>query len=344
MFAATAALTGAAAAQEQLQIEQVIGGIEGVPTAQAIQLRMRHNNQGGVSAMRIRAWDATGSNPIVVVDFTTNVPNGTLGNRVLVATSNFTQVTNPAVVRDFTITNVIPPSYLPAGSLTYESDAGVVAWRLSWGGAAYTGPHNGSVVNDPDGNFGPAWPGPLPSSSLQSLRYLGNTVDGSTSNAADYALSQGAAVLTNNGGGSTTVSGWPFGACCFTDGSCSGSFNGGFCEKIGGTYMGDSSICATANCPQPTGACCHTNGTCTLITQSACGTAGGTYLGNGQPCAGCAPPCPSDCATPHDNRVNVVDLLALLAQWGTPGACNTDGDALVDVGDLLALLADWGDC
>ncbi len=47
-----------------------------------------------------------------------------------------------------------------------------------------------------------------------------------------------------------------------------------------------------------------------------------------------------------DGSVNVPDLLALLAAWGTDpgGPPDFDGDGTVAVPDLLALLAAWGQC
>jgi 6-phosphogluconolactonase (cycloisomerase 2 family) len=56
------------------------------------------------------------------------------------------------------------------------------------------------------------------------------------------------------------------------------------------------------------------------------------------------PPCPADCAAKPDGEVDVEDLLALLAAWGTAGACDLNGDGDVDVDDLLELLAAWGGC
>ncbi len=44
-----------------MQIEQVIGGVGGDTTAQAIQLRMRTTFQNFVASARIRAWDAAGA-------------------------------------------------------------------------------------------------------------------------------------------------------------------------------------------------------------------------------------------------------------------------------------------
>jgi hypothetical protein len=46
--------------------------------------------------------------------------------------------------------NLIPASYFAAGSLMWESDSGIVYWRLSWGGAAYTGPCTGNTANGVD--------------------------------------------------------------------------------------------------------------------------------------------------------------------------------------------------
>ncbi|MHC4348035.1 MAG: DNRLRE domain-containing protein [Planctomycetota bacterium] len=56
------------------------------------------------------------------------------------------------------------------------------------------------------------------------------------------------------------------------------------------------------------------------------------------------PPCPWDCADPADGEVNVVDFLALLAQWGQVGvSCDFDGGG-VSITDFLKLLAQWGSC
>lgn len=56
------------------------------------------------------------------------------------------------------------------------------------------------------------------------------------------------------------------------------------------------------------------------------------------------PPCPRD--VNGDGSVNVPDLLALLAVWGTNpgGPPDFDGDGVVAVPDLLTLLAAWGPC
>src|SRR5436309_12059884 len=67
-------------------IEQVIGGVSGDVTAQAIQLRMRSGSQNQVFGKRLRAWDAAGSNPVVLVILPSDVDNATVGDRILIAT------------------------------------------------------------------------------------------------------------------------------------------------------------------------------------------------------------------------------------------------------------------
>ncbi|MBI3824852.1 MAG: hypothetical protein HY294_02530 [Candidatus Rokubacteria bacterium] len=187
------------------QIEQVIGGVSGDTTAQAIQLRMRVNGQGGVSQGRLVVRDATGRNAVVVIDFTTDVTPELQGETILIASPGFAAHTSPAVVPDFTLVNLIPASYLAAGSLTFESDGGTVLWRLSWGGTAYTGPNRGALFNDRNGNFGPPFDGPLPSTGTEALLFQGPASAGSTSNATDYAVTGGAGVFTNSAGHSFAV-------------------------------------------------------------------------------------------------------------------------------------------
>jgi hypothetical protein len=190
-----------------MQIEQAIGGVNGDTNKQAIQLRMRSFSQNFISPTRIRVFDAAGLNPVVVVDFTQNVPLGRSGDRILVVSSGFDAVTEPAASADFIMTNLIPGSYLAAGSMTFEQDDGLILWRLSWGGAAYTGPTSGSDMNDVDGEFGPAYPGPLPSDGTQAVRFQGTATALSTNNAANYSLTTGPAVFTNNDEDAFTVRG-----------------------------------------------------------------------------------------------------------------------------------------
>ncbi|MCZ6851907.1 MAG: hypothetical protein O7F17_09720 [Planctomycetota bacterium] len=56
------------------------------------------------------------------------------------------------------------------------------------------------------------------------------------------------------------------------------------------------------------------------------------------------PACPQD--LDGDGSVGILDVLALLAAWGTnpPGPPDFDGDGTVGILDLLALLGNWGPC
>jgi hypothetical protein len=192
-----------------MQIEQVIVSVDGDPTAQAIQLRMRSTteDQNFVSNARLVVLDAAGQNPIIVLDIPTDVANGSAGSHVLLASANFLSHTIPATVPDFTIANPIPASYFAAGSLLFQSDAGILYWRLSWGGAAYTGPNTGAKSNDADGNFGPPFASALPSSGVSALQFQGSATAKSTTNAADYLLTTSTLVFVNNSGASFTLTG-----------------------------------------------------------------------------------------------------------------------------------------
>ncbi len=189
-----------------MQIEQVIAGVDGDNTVQAIQLRMRSSFQNLVQFTRLVAWDASGANPVVVSDLGSSVPNEGVGVRILIASAGFAGATNPTASPDFTMDNLIPASYLAAGSLTFENDAGtIVYWRLSLGGGGYTGSNSGSLDNDADGDFGPPFAGPFPSGDTQAVDFQGSATAMSTTNAANYALTGGDAVFTNNAGQSFTV-------------------------------------------------------------------------------------------------------------------------------------------
>ena len=218
------ALQPAAQAQHLTQIEQVIGSVNGDTTAQAIQLRARVNGNTMYGVGKLVVVDAAGLNPITVLDLASDVPNGTVGAHVLIASANFPSHTTPTAVPDFTIANLIPASYFAAGSLTWESDSGLLIWwRLSWGGAAYTGPNSGRTFNDMDGNFGPPFGSPLPSGGVTAVQFQGAATDQSTNNAADYLLTTGSVVFINNAGTSFTVNGaaLPIVSMTVTDGSAS---------------------------------------------------------------------------------------------------------------------------
>ncbi len=183
-----------------MQIEQVIAGVNGDAAAQAVQLRMRSAAQDEVQQGRLIAWDAAGSNPVVLIDFSKGVSMDAAGSRILVASEALAAYTDLPLMADFTMTRLIPESYLAAGSLTLENDEGtLLVWRFGWGGAAYTGSTSGSLGNDDDRDYGPTWPEALATSGLSSLLFAGGATDKSTSNATDYAVSD-PAMLTNNAG------------------------------------------------------------------------------------------------------------------------------------------------
>jgi len=68
-----------------------------------------------------------------------------------------------------------------------------------------------------------------------------------------------------------------------------------------------------------------------------------TY-GSPSPCPfPCHEPCLWDCGGDNDNNVGIVDMLALLSQWGQVASCDFDGGG-VGIIDFLELLAEWGPC
>ena len=166
-----------------------------------------HCQSGRCFVSRIRAWDAAGANPIVLVDMATDVANSSAASRILITTPNFDNyVGGPPVVSDFTMVP-IPASYLAAGRITFETNNGaIIYWSLAWGGGGYTGSNAGNTANDADGGTsGPPFAGPLPSSTRSSLlinRLFNQT---STNNAANYGVIAGSATFTNNAGNSFLV-------------------------------------------------------------------------------------------------------------------------------------------
>ena len=196
---------------DHLEIEKVIGGVNGDTTAQAVQLKMRARENNSLHLnVRLVVYNSSGSNPVVLTTFP--FPNPLSGDcrPILIASAGFENVTNPpvdAAARDYEMTALIPQSYLAAGSLTFEDNLGTeVYWRLSWGGGSYTGP--GTVrhfTNDDDTNVNPPFAGALPSTSLEALEYTPPCPTLSSTNLADYALTGGPAVFTNNDNSSFTV-------------------------------------------------------------------------------------------------------------------------------------------
>jgi len=198
-----------------MQIQQVIGGVDGDTSAQAVQLRMLSVGQNLLNGQaRLVAYDATGSNPVVITTFPPPNPASGSCREILIASDGFAAVTTPSAdsaARDYGMASLIPASYLPAGSLTFETSTGsIVYWRISWGGGAYSGATTGSITNDGDGQFGPPFGGALPSTSTDALEYVGNCPPGtSSSNNVDYAVASGGSDFTNNAGSTFSVTGVP---------------------------------------------------------------------------------------------------------------------------------------
>jgi hypothetical protein len=197
-----------------MQIEQIIGGINGDPHAQAIQLRLRGSGQSQVQLASLWAADATGANRVLLLNIANPVSNSAAGERILLATSAFTldMINGGATtfIPDFTLANAIPASYLNAGRLTFEQDGGTtnspgfIYWSLAWGGSGYSGSNtNGDSTNGATG--GTPFASALPTSSLRGILFQGSATAASTSNSTDYAFSANPATVTKNNGASFTV-------------------------------------------------------------------------------------------------------------------------------------------
>lgn len=197
----TAALATHASAEFHLmQIQQVVGGVNGDTTAQAIQLRMRAFGQNFITGSRLIAYDANGENPVELIVFDRAVSNSARGAKILVVSARFVNLTTPTTVPDFIMTNLIPASYLATGRITFEDDFGTVYWSISFGGDNYLGSNLGSRDNDDDGDFGPPITSALPSTSDAALLFQGPAAAKSTTNIHDFRLSGRSAVWTNNAG------------------------------------------------------------------------------------------------------------------------------------------------
>lgn len=149
----------------------------------------------------------------------------------------------------------------------------------------------------------------------------------------------------------------PLGACCFDVTCFAQQLSEIDCTGIGGSWKGAGTDCEVDPIVcTPVGACCFANEACLDgLSEDGCLTApGASWMGEGSICLGGTPDalcdtCPADCSPQPsgDGKVDVLDLLDLLAQWGGAGSCDfipPGGDGTVDVLDLLALLAAWGDC
>jgi hypothetical protein len=188
-----------------MQIEQIIGGIGGDATAQAIQLRTGAEFQNFVSNGRLKAWNANGTTSVLLLDIAGDVSDSSTGVSILLTTPAFNSkmAAVPGYATDFTLSNVIPASFLTGGKVTFEDDFGTIYWSLAFG--AYTGSNTGSFTNDGDGNFGAPFPSALPINGARGIRFLGAATDQSTTNQFDYALTPDPATVRNSSGNSFTV-------------------------------------------------------------------------------------------------------------------------------------------
>lgn len=207
--------SSASASFHLMQIEQVVGGLCGDASRQAIQLRMRFAGQNLLSGHQIAVYDANGENRLLLLSFPAGVANGAAGARILLATPGLAAVTG--ITPDFLLAQPIPEALLRSGKVAFEDTPGAILWSVSYGGVRYLGSSTGRLTNDADGDFGPPTPLSPPFNSSRSLRFTGAAGDPSSNNAADYALSSGPATLTNNAGATVALP-----ACIFGDALATG--------------------------------------------------------------------------------------------------------------------------
>ncbi len=324
-----------------MQIEQLIGGVNGDTSAQAIQLRMRSNGQNLATGARLRAWDANGMNPIIVYSFPGSVPNGTAGSRILLCTPSFIAQTSPAAVADGIIATPIPASYLAAGKLTFELGA-TIYWSVAWGG--YAGPNTGSTINDPNGQFSPAFALPLPSTDTSALQFQGIFSAQSSNNAADYMITAGSSMWVNNAGLSFQLGMTdPVGRCCLPGDTCQ-VLTSVACATAGGTWTADAACDEGACASDLAGACCQ-GSVCTVRTLAECGSVGGSFRGESTACTSGAPNNFVECCRANfdeENGLGVPDIFAFLAEWFASGdRADYDGNGTREVADIFAFLAAW---
>lgn len=278
-----------------MQIEKIVGGVEGDVTAQAVQLRLRAALMGDVQNARLVAYDENGANPIIVCDMDAPVPNQQPNKRILICTPSFITKTNPNAVPDFAMTANIPASYLAAGSLAYESDSGFVQWRVCWGGKDYTGPFNMNRANAPDGSCAPAFPSGLPFETAQALCFPGLCTDPGTSSAEDYIISTEPAVMTDHEGNDYPIIETPR-ACCAPSGGCE-ELTYTQCIALKGEPGPPGSNCSTVKCSSGPGSCCFENGDCLTLPRADCLVLGGIPGPEGSDC--CDNPCRRSCCFPN---------------------------------------------
>ncbi len=127
---------------------------------------------------------------------------------------------------------------------------------------------------------------------------------------------------TYNGDGTTCATANCGGACCLQNGNCIIT-SPNDCSAQSGTFQGLASTCETANCPQPTGACCLNNGAfCLTLSQTNCQGAGGVFQGANTLC-GSGSTCPQGaCCLPSGSCV-IASPANCTTQQGTYRGNNT---------------------
>ena len=207
VLAGLLATAPAHAQYSHVQIEMVLGSVDGDVTAQAVQLRIAQAGDSSLAGMTVVACDSTGGNPVTVCTLPTSVSNGALGARVLLCSNGMLGRLAPFIAPDFMLSTPIPPSYLSAGTLYIDmpGDGMGPLWRLSWGGASYLGSGAVESINDPDGDCNPPYPNGLFGETGQGVKFLFDPNTQSTTNASDYALDLGASQVWNNAGEKATV-------------------------------------------------------------------------------------------------------------------------------------------
>ncbi len=155
------------------------------------------------------------------------------------------------------------------------------------------------------------------------------------------------------------------GVCCITNPISCIITTQADCVLQGGLYGGDGSACnplgnpfGGCTCGPGAGSCTEPNGTpgCEflLCCEEVCSIDPFCCDDLGEWDDNCATVasmrltcrCPWDCSAMRTQRVDVPDLIALLAVWNFPGAniCDFNRDGVANVPDLLELLAHWGPC
>ena len=192
----------AIAAFHLMEIEQVIGGVNGDTTAQAVQLRCGsavNNFVGGQVRLVVR--DAAGANPVTLVERSRCPIRRTArcAREILSTTAAFNSQDHAGRRARTTRWPRFRPATWPRARSRSRAVAGTrraVARLL--GRRRLHGPQTVDLTNVATDLDAPAFAGALPSGGPQALRFTPACATVSTNTAAQYALTAGAAVFSNN--------------------------------------------------------------------------------------------------------------------------------------------------